>query len=720
MLAPDLEPVVQALRNRSTQNRECGIRQLLWVTGERDWCHAFAERWLCDSQSLPAVWVGEKADTFEKTDSVFPGQGKHFLGGELSTVVVDAHTGVDPNDIGALAGTLLPGGFFILLSPPPAQWLASGNSVLSRMLSHGVSLKQSLHLYIRRLIRVLQSDANVIALDQLDGLNLSTGSAHSASVDEASLVPFASQDQQLAVSAIDHVLSGHRRRPVVMTADRGRGKTIALAMAVSEWLSRGLARIIITAPSRRVVQPVFDWVVQQHPAVLVQGPELKKGDAVLVFMAPDELLRQRPDADVVLVDEAAALPLTMLETLLARYSRLVLSSTVHGYEGTGRGFLLRFQPLLEKLAPGWKSVRLEKAIRYANDDPLEQGVNRLLLLDAEPRQTPVDRSVDPELRWLEAAELALEDDLLEQVFGLLVQAHYQTSPMDLLHLLDAPDVRIAALMQAEAVMGVLLLVEEGGLSDEMMQSSFRGQRRPRGHLVPQTLVAQAGLRMSGALRGFRVMRIAVALEHRRQGLGQRLLSAAKELAENETLDFVASSFGADSGLQRFWQCAGYSPLHLGSSRNTVTGEHSLLVLSGVSEAGLSLQEQGKGCFFQQLLSRLPDDLAEMDHPLLFSLLPSLQKTEVTITAHDEAIVDAFAHYQRPYLASSSALRSWLAQMLQGEVPDGPSMSALLAKVLQCRTWQQVADLTGFSGQKQIETEMRKAASALLLRVNSHD
>lgn len=41
-----------------------------------------------------------------------------------------------------------------------------------------------------------------------------------------------------------------------------------------------------------------------------------------------------------MVDEAAAIPLTVVRQLLGPYM-VILSSTVHGYEGTGRSLSLK-------------------------------------------------------------------------------------------------------------------------------------------------------------------------------------------------------------------------------------------------------------------------------------------------------------------------------------------------------------------------------------------
>jgi N-acetyltransferase 10 len=45
-------------------------------------------------------------------------------------------------------------------------------------------------------------------------------------------------------------------------------------------------------------------------------------------------------AELVVVDEAAAIPITIVKKLLGPYM-VILSSTVHGYEGTGRSLSLK-------------------------------------------------------------------------------------------------------------------------------------------------------------------------------------------------------------------------------------------------------------------------------------------------------------------------------------------------------------------------------------------
>ena len=46
------------------------------------------------------------------------------------------------------------------------------------------------------------------------------------------------------------------------------------------------------------------------------------------------------DGPALIVDEAAAIPITLVKQMIGPYM-IVLSSTVHGYEGTGRSLSLK-------------------------------------------------------------------------------------------------------------------------------------------------------------------------------------------------------------------------------------------------------------------------------------------------------------------------------------------------------------------------------------------
>ncbi len=105
-------------------------------------------------------------------------------------------------------------------------------------------------------------------------------------------------------------------------------------------------------------------------------------------------------ADLVVIDEAAAIPLVYVKKLLGPYL-VFLSSTVNGYEGTGRSLSLKLiQKLREekkvslesgglKNAAGGrvlKEITLNDPIRYSLNDPVEKWLNDLLLLNVKMKK----------------------------------------------------------------------------------------------------------------------------------------------------------------------------------------------------------------------------------------------------------------------------------------------------------------------------------------------
>lgn len=78
-----------------------------------------------------------------------------------------------------------------------------------------------------------------------------------------------------------------------------------------------------------------------------------------------------------LVDEAAALLLPLLRQLMGYFSHVLLTATVAGYEGTGRGFLLKFCEGL----PRWHPLIFDEPLRWAAKDPLERWLAKTLLLE---------------------------------------------------------------------------------------------------------------------------------------------------------------------------------------------------------------------------------------------------------------------------------------------------------------------------------------------------
>ncbi|MEZ5534781.1 MAG: GNAT family N-acetyltransferase [Thiolinea sp.] len=510
-------------------------------------------------------------------------KARSVLGREFFIVVFDAWSGLDVNALAAVSGTICAGGALVLLTPPWPEWQHYADPDYKRFLPHPWQPDQLSGYFLQRFMRLTPQSV----LTDLSELAVQL---------PANFTTQTSDDQKRALRAI---LSAEQA--VVMTADRGRGKSAVLGMAAQQLLESG-QRVLLTAPSRAAAETVF-----RHTSL---PPD---------FVAPDELLQSLPPADVLLVDEAAAIPVPMLLAMQQHYPRCVFSTTLHGYEGSGRGFVLRFQAELSRRVPDWINVRLSTPIRWQAGDTLEAWLNRTLLLDAElVKSTEFDTAVEISYRMVSQQELAEDEALLRQLFGLLVSAHYQTRPSDLRQMLDAPQVTIHVLEQNSRTLAVALLSREGGLDEALVTEIHAGKRRPHGHLLAQSLTFHAGIAGAACLYGERVMRIAVHPELQGRGLGALLLDQVTCYARQQQADYIGVSYALSAELLRFWQRAGFVPVRLGFRKDKASGARSLMQLCGLSEAGVVLCHQA-GTKFQQGLDKLLKQLGHLPAPLVQAL-----------------------------------------------------------------------------------------------------
>ena len=583
------------------------MRHLLVITGESHWCYEKAQQFLEGWQGT--LWLtdsGHAADAFPIR------KARQFLGREFNAVVFDMHSGLDPDALGAVSGTIRDGGCLLLLAPALHAWRDFRDPWYARIDSwppHEDDFPGHYLGYLQTLI-VPGPGLHLVTQDrqsQLPGIP-----------EPAPSIPRTTSDQLEAIAAIRHVATGHARRPLVITADRGRGKSAALGFAAAELLKNTQKRILLTAPSRSAVEPVFRHALQTLPgAVMAREGLLEHMNGMLEFLSPDEMVHRTPSADLLLIDEAAAIPAALLKKLLLAYNRIVFSTTVHGYEGTGRGFAIRFREILDSLRPQWRDLRLHEPIRWQPGDPLESFIARALLFDAEPEQFATTGTDAIELVETPQAELCHDPALLAQVFGLLVNAHYQTRPFDLRYMLDGRNMRILLAKKQDTIAGVLLSVSEGAFGDQLAGEILSGKRRPQGNLAPQSLALH--LQEKGFLECSyeRILRIAVHPDLQRSGVGSRMLNW---LGSKCDVDLLATSFGATSDLLRFWKSCGFSEARMGLGRDAASGSHSLLMLHPLTGRGKVLQQQAFDRFHELLPLLLPARLKGLESDLVSDLM----------------------------------------------------------------------------------------------------
>ncbi len=675
--------------------------------GTADWAVDAIHPWTSGGQQDAVLVVSdlpEISSSFDGAERVSLHQSRHVLGREYDLVIYDGFSGLDPDALGITGGTIKAGGLLVLITPDFSQWPGYRDPQYPRIISHGKPWPPFSH-YIQRFIRITSHSLGVFTIRQ-NGTLPALGPWPRKKSRIPAVPDFS--DQKKAVEAVIKVATGKRRRPVVLLADRGRGKSASLGIAAKQLLDNGMNQVIVTGKNRPSMDAVFRHA--GHPGQLKYVPA-------------DQLIQGEYHPDLLLVDEAASIPVSSLQKLLARYPRIAFASTVHGYEGTGRGFLLRFTKLLDDQTRGWKTRVLHAPIRWSKKDPLEQFLFRSLLLDAEPRR-PQETSIrKPECRveTVEPGTLCQDEQLLTDLFGLLTQAHYRTRPFDLRHLLDSNSLTIFRSHREGQTIGVTLAVTEGGLDDSMAREIWKNQRRPSGHLLPELLCAQQGFIEAAPLKFIRIMRIVVHPEFQRRGVGTGLLHHVEKHFSG-TADIIGTVFSAAPDVMSFWCRCGYRPVRIGMSHRHQSGSPSICLVRPGSGTGKTLVRQAVQKFSDNLGTQLKTALKDLDPaliPLVYQGMGKYSKPRDLSRAELESLA-GFAYAGHPLDNHRAVLERAWETTLQHPRPARIAQRDLILfceRVLQGRDWKACSTLPASAGRKAGTAILRQLVGEFLLRTH---
>ncbi|KAK2980376.1 hypothetical protein RJ640_014549 [Escallonia rubra] len=247
--------------------------------------------------------------------------------------------------------------------------------------------------------------------------------------------------------------------------------------------------------------------------------------------------------ELLVVDEAAAIPLPVVKSLLGPYL-VFLSSTVNGYEGTGRSLSLKLLQQLEEqsrmstksMESGqlFKKIELSEAIRYASGDPIETWLHALLCLDVTNSIPNISRLPSPrecDLYYVNRDTLfSYHKDselFLQRMMALYVASHYKNSPNDLQLMADAPAHHLFVLLgpvdqsknHLPDILCVVQVCLEGQISSNSAIRSLREGHQPSGDQIPWKFCQQFRDTGFPSLSGARIVRIATHPSAMRLGYG---------------------------------------------------------------------------------------------------------------------------------------------------------------------------------------------------------
>ncbi|KAM6926750.1 RNA cytidine acetyltransferase [Lycodopsis pacificus] len=369
------------------------------------------------------------------------------------------------------------------------------------------------------------------------------------------------------------------RSTVAMTAARGRGKSAALGLAVAGAVAFGYSNIFVTSPSPDNLHTMFEFIFKGFDALHYQehidyeiiqslNPDFNKAVVrvnifkehrqTIQYIHPGDAVKLG-QAELLVIDEAAAIPLPLVKKLLGPYL-VFMASTINGYEGTGRSLSLKLiQQLRKQSADSQQTmaalnrivtterlaaarilheVTLHESIRYAPGDAVEKWLNDLLCLDCLniPRLIsgcPLPQTCD--LYYVNRDTLfcyhKASEAFLQRLMALYVASHYKNSPNDLQMLSDAPAHHLFCLLppvpptqnSLPEVLAVVQVCLEGEISRQSILNSLSRGKKASGDLIPWTVSEQFQDPDFGSLSGARVVRIAVNPDYQGMGYGSRAL-----------------------------------------------------------------------------------------------------------------------------------------------------------------------------------------------------
>ncbi|MGC9122132.1 MAG: tRNA(Met) cytidine acetyltransferase TmcA domain-containing protein, partial [Thermogladius sp.] len=310
-----------------------------------------------EAESMKEVFE-EHAKNFKYTKFEFDvyEKSEKYLGKTYSYLVLDLTRDLKPNDIGRLTGIVEGGGLVVFLTPSWEDWD-----------SHLTIFKQNLtvpqfpeprHVFITWFkskllehegVAVYDSDKNrVVKKFALDKEKYSEAASRDIVIPEETLFPrelyelALTNDQVRVIELMEWFYEKPKGKKVlVVTADRGRGKSCAVAIGsvgLIHLLSKvkPKPRVLVTAPSPGSVQSFFtmaatalDTLGYKYEVVKKSGDiiELRSSRFSIEYWEP--LSVPKIKADLVVVDEASGIHVPMLYKVWEAHKRTVYATTIH-------------------------------------------------------------------------------------------------------------------------------------------------------------------------------------------------------------------------------------------------------------------------------------------------------------------------------------------------------------------------------------------------------
>ncbi|THH11570.1 hypothetical protein EW146_g7992 [Bondarzewia mesenterica] len=303
------------------------------------------------------------------------------------------------------------------------------------------------------------------------------------------------------------------------STEHGRGKSAALGLAIAAALAHRYSNIFGMDALGYEEHLDYDIAQSTNPdfnKAIVLVNVFRQHRQIIQYIQPEDahVLGQ---AELVIIDEATAIPLPLVRNLIGPYLGF-LASSINGYEGTGRSPSLKLiQKLRESTRP---SLSKDVSLPSADATSSTKKFSRAAPLKARTPRDQAGKSHPCELFYVSRDALfsyhPASEVFLQRMMALHVVSHYKNQPNDLQLMSDAPARHLFVLLllikddesHLPEPLVVLQVALEGNINRQAIMDGLSRGLRASGDMVPWLVALQFQEGKFALMSGARVVRIA--------------------------------------------------------------------------------------------------------------------------------------------------------------------------------------------------------------------
>lgn len=386
----------------------------------------------------------------------------------------------------------------------------------------------------------------------------------------------------------------HKNKGIIhLIGKRGSGKSTLLGTFIVESLNCNHAPILLCSPNPAASRNTLNAIRQNELNVSNVSRE------TFEYCTADKVEARLATAQLIVIDEAATLPKATIQAIIKHTQqhnkKLILSTTIEGYEGTGQSYRLRYLN-----HAGSTIIKLSYPKRYSINDKLYQLCQQF----CQPNPVlPISDSFSIDGFYLLSTEQLRHHGWTMACFALLQDAHYKTTPNDLARFYDEPALFALQINNNRLIAAAYAVEEKLPLHDIAITDIIQGTRRAKNAMTQQALIqAYQGLTIIDTIsdtgfhvkpfaesRILRISRIATSTQYRRQGIASQLLNNIKEQVSGYGFDFLSTSFSGSKSNISFWTNQDFAPARIGLYPNKANHEYAIMMLYSLSAELKALQ-----------------------------------------------------------------------------------------------------------------------------------